>query len=216
MIWVFLLLEYGVKMQKQSIQRKIIETKGSYYINIPKQVATNLQLKKGEQVAIYPNSNGFLVGLLTVYSIGYEKRTIEELLSILKQHKITQVIDVRERAFSRVPAYRKAKLEKTIIVCNPPYADAPELQIMPTEYQHEPKIGLEAGTDGLFFVTKILREAIQYLTHDGTLIVEVGVSQTSLIEQYPNVPFLWLEFQQGGEGVFLLTAEQLRDYAEFF
>jgi len=111
---VFLLLEYGVKMQKQSIQRKIIETKGSYYINIPKQVATNLQLKKGEQVAIYPNSNGFLVGLLTVYSIGYEKRTIEELLSILKQHKITQVIDVRERAFSRVPAYRKAKLEKAL------------------------------------------------------------------------------------------------------
>ena len=103
-----------------------------------------------------------------------------------------------------------------LIVCNPPYADAQELQIMPAEYHHEPKIGLEAGTEGLFFVTQILREVAQYLTHEGTLIVEVGVSQTSLIEQYPNVPFLWIEFQQGGEGVFLLTAEQLRNYAEFF
>ncbi len=102
-----------------------------------------------------------------------------------------------------------AGIHYDLIICNPPYVDAQELQTMPAEYQHEPRIGLEAGTDGLFFVKKLLREAAQYLTPQGVLIVEVGLSKASLVEQYPDVPFLWLDFQYGGEGVFLLTAEQL-------
>lgn len=109
-----------------------------------------------------------------------------------------------------------AGMHYDLIVCNPPYVDAQELQNMPQEYHHEPVIGLEGGGDGLFFVKRILREALSYLKEDGTLIVEVGLSQTALMEQYPEVPFMWLEFERGGEGVFLLTAEQLRYYAEIF
>jgi len=96
-----------------------------------------------------------------------------------------------------------------LIVCNPPYVDAKEMQAMPSEYVHEPKIGLIAGEDGLLFVKQILQEAVKYLNPNGILIVEVGVSQNSLIKFYPNIPFIWLEFQHGGEGVFLLTFEQL-------
>ncbi|KHD09224.1 SAM-dependent methyltransferase [Candidatus Thiomargarita nelsonii] len=102
-----------------------------------------------------------------------------------------------------------AGIHYDLIICNPPYVDAQELKTMPAEYQHEPRIGLEAGTDGLFFVKKLLREAAQYLTPQGVLIVEVGLSKASLVKQYPDVPFLWLDFQYGGDGVFLLTAEQL-------
>jgi ribosomal protein L3 glutamine methyltransferase len=97
-----------------------------------------------------------------------------------------------------------------LIVCNPPYVDAQQIQKMSEEYRYEPIIGLEAGQDGLLFVKQILHEALNYLTPQGILIVEVGSSQTALIEQYPDIPFTWLEFQRGGEGVFLLTAEQLR------
>ena len=102
-----------------------------------------------------------------------------------------------------------------VIISNPPYADTQELQSLPDEYHHEPKLGLEAGEDGLFFVKTILHEAAQHLTEHGVLIVEVGLSQNNLMKQYPEIPFLWLEFEYGGEGVFLLTMEQLQKYAHF-
>ncbi len=95
-----------------------------------------------------------------------------------------------------------------LIICNPPYVDPHALETMPNEYHHEPKIGLEAGEDGLLFVKQILEKAPDYLTPEGKLIVEVGVSKTQLIEQYPDVPFRWIEFQRGGLGVFLLTREE--------
>ncbi len=43
------------------------------------------------------------------------------------------------------------------------------------------------------------------------MICEVGESQAALEQALPAAPFLWLEFESGGGGVFLLEREQLED-----
>jgi len=99
-----------------------------------------------------------------------------------------------------------------LIVSNPPYVSVEEMTTLPEEYHQEPELGLVAGEDGLDLVRRILAEAVHYLTPEGLLIVEVGNTEITLIEAFPEVPFLWLNFEFGGHGVFILTAKQLNEY----
>jgi len=103
-----------------------------------------------------------------------------------------------------------------IIVSNPPYVPEQEVRELQAEFRHEPALGLIAGTDGLDIVTRILNDAAEYLHEDGILVVEVGHSQERLVELFPDVPFLWLEFEYGGEGVFMLESAHLREHQETF
>lgn len=99
-----------------------------------------------------------------------------------------------------------------LIVSNPPYVDSADLSGMPQEFQHEPGLALGSGPDGLDITKQILRQAERFLTEDGLLVVEVGNSEVHLQQQYPQIPFTWLELEQGGNGVFLLTAAEVRQY----
>ncbi len=102
-----------------------------------------------------------------------------------------------------------------VIVSNPPYVDARDLATMPAEFRHEPGLALGAAR-WLDIVRRILREAREHLTDDGVLIVEVGNSDHHLEAAFPEVPFLWLEFERGGQGVFALTAAELDAHAASF
>lgn len=99
-----------------------------------------------------------------------------------------------------------------IIVSNPPYVDAEDLAGMPDEFHHEPALGLAAGDDGLDIAHRIIAGAVEHLTPGGLLVVEVGNSWVALDEAYPELPFTWLEFSNGGDGVFAITEQDLRTW----
>ena len=103
-----------------------------------------------------------------------------------------------------------------LIVSNPPYVSSAEMATLPEEYRHEPELALEAGDDGMDVVARILRGSADCLRPGGIIVVEVGASADLLMARYPGIPFLWLDFARGGDGVFLLTAEQLDEYREVF
>ena len=103
-----------------------------------------------------------------------------------------------------------------LILSNPPYVDADDLANMPAEYHCEPSLALGSGADGLDLTRRILANAASYLAEQGLLVVEVGNSWPALEDAYPGVPFTWIEFADGGHGVFAMTAGELQDYAESF
>jgi ribosomal protein L3 glutamine methyltransferase len=91
-----------------------------------------------------------------------------------------------------------------IIVSNPPYVSTAEWCDLPAEFHAEPKLGLESGEEGLDCVRGILQGAARHLKPGGILVVEA----------YPEIAFFWLEFERGGDGVFLLTADQVRGLSQ--
>ncbi len=99
-----------------------------------------------------------------------------------------------------------------IIISNPPYVAHDRLVELPMEYQHEPSLALEGGTDGLNIVNRLLPLAAEYLTPDGLLFLEVGETQQVFDSSHIRLPATWLEFDRGGEGVAVLTREELTGY----
>jgi ribosomal protein L3 glutamine methyltransferase len=97
-----------------------------------------------------------------------------------------------------------------LILSNPPYVSADAISAFPPEYRAEPVMAHAGGEDGLDLVRRIIAEAPRHLERDGVLVVEVGTGLDILEEEYPNLPFLWLETEDSSGEVFALTASELQ------
>lgn len=97
-----------------------------------------------------------------------------------------------------------------LIVCNPPYVDAGEMDQLSAEFRCEPGIGLAAGEDGLALVNRILVDVSDFLSTNGVIFIEVGNSQEAMMERYAFLPMTWIDFEFGGSGVCCIQAEDLR------
>jgi len=93
-----------------------------------------------------------------------------------------------------------------LILTNPPYVDAAAIARFPPEYAAEPVVAHAGGADGLDIVRRILREAPEHLTANGTLVCEVGGARRDLEHECPHLPFVWLDTEDTSGEVFLLRA----------
>ena len=140
----------------------------------------------------------------------------EEALEVAKinvaRHEVHDQLTLHHSdLFNALPAQKY-----DLIVSNPPYVAIAEWEQLPAEFHAEPEMGFTGGESGLDLVIKILVDSAEYISEQGILIVEVGSSAETLQQKFPEVPFYWLNFEHGGDGVFLLTAEQVFQFNKHF
>lgn len=125
-------------------------------------------------------------------------------INLLRHHLDSDITLYQSDLFNEIPPKKY-----DLIISNPPYVDEYDMSTLPPEYHHEPTLGLEAGNDGLACVDLILKQAKEYLSPHGMLVVEVGNSEEALLAKYPMLHFIWPEFERGDGGVFILERSEL-------
>jgi ribosomal protein L3 glutamine methyltransferase len=145
-------------------------------------------------------------------AVDIEHGAIEVAEINIQDHGVEQqVTPIQSDLFSNLTGLRY-----DMIVSNPPYVDQEDIDNLPEEFKHEPEIGLQSGFDGLELTLKMLAQAPDMLNDGGLLFVEIGNSMVHMQDKFPEVPFTWLEMQNGGHGIFVISKEQiLASMAEF-
>ena len=135
---------------------------------------------------------------LSVAQINKNKHLLGDELSLIKSDLWTELNQSRQY---------------DLIISNPPYVGDLEMSSLPAEYHHEPVHALQADDNGLALVEQIITGAATFLTPQGLLFVEVGNSDLAVDERWPETHFLWLDLEQGGHGIFMLTQAQCAEFA---
>lgn len=82
--------------------------------------------------------------------------------------------------FAALPAGARFDL----IVCNPPYVASAEIDTLQPEVKdHDPRVALDGGSDGLDFYRLLASRAPAHLTPHGGLLVEFGDGQANIIRE---------------------------------
>lgn len=104
-----------------------------------------------------------------------------------------------------------------LIICNPPYVSRASMDTLPPEYRAEPLIsldgGLLGGDDGMDFVRHLLNHALDHMTDDAVMVLEIGNEREHFERAFPALLSYWPQTTSGEGPVLLLTREALEDWS---
>ena len=100
-----------------------------------------------------------------------------------------------------------------LIICNPPNVNAASMAKLPAEYQAEPVLALAGGSDGMDFISQLLRDAPARMSENAVLVLEIGNEREFFEARFAQLPVFWLETSAGEDQVLLVTREALSDFA---
>ena len=130
--------------------------------------------------------------------IGVGADLSEEALDVARENQRRLSLPAK---FVKSDLFENIEGEFEMIVSNPPYIATEVIEGLETEVrEHEPRMALDGGLDGLTFYRKIIQGASGRLKRDGWLLFEIGYDQRAAV--------CALLEQEG-----FLVDECIRDYA---
>lgn len=123
-----------------------------------------------------------------------------------KYHRIQNIEIFKSDLFAFAPKYKY-----DLVLCNPPYVNEDSMQRLPIEYRSEPALALAGGQDGMDIVRKFLTEVRNYLSADGSIILEIGNEYVNFIRAFPDLNHVCLETQTTVDNVVLINSRDLND-----
>ena len=108
-----------------------------------------------------------------------------DALALAKQNatinKVTErMVFLQGDGFAALPA----KMAFDLIISNPPYIAAAEIETLEPEVRDfDPRAALDGGADGLDFYRRLAKEAATFLKSDGKIMVEFGDGQAQAIKK---------------------------------
>ncbi|KAF7774222.1 putative adenine-specific DNA-methyltransferase [Pseudoalteromonas citrea] len=185
---------------------ELIDSRFAPWLSDSQPVTRILDMCTGSACIAIALANKFDDAQVDAVDISYDALEVANI-NISEHMLYDRVFAIQSDVFSGVPGQKY-----DLIVANPPYVDAEDMEDLPDEFHHEPELGLSSGDDGLDVTRTILMEAAEHLTDQGLLFVEVGNSMVHMDALYPEAPFTWLDFERGGLGVFMISKQQLVEY----
>ncbi|MFK7886687.1 MAG: 50S ribosomal protein L3 N(5)-glutamine methyltransferase [Gammaproteobacteria bacterium] len=138
---------------------------------------------------------------VTVHAVDNDADALAVAQTNVARHGVEERVElIHSDVFTAV----ESEAPYDLIIANPPYVPEVSMQTLPAEYAHEPRHALHADDDGLALAQRILRDAPRYLADDGVLMMEVGESAAALDAACAHLPFVWCEFERGGDGVLVI------------
>ncbi len=111
------------------------------------------------------------LGDLYVTSVDIEDICIESTMENADKNDVNVAV-VKSDMFKNIVG------KYDMILCNPPYLNAKDMESLQAEVKYEPAIALFGGDDGLDFYRRIAEQYEKYLKDTGVLLLEVGASQS--------------------------------------
>jgi len=96
-----------------------------------------------------------------------------------------------------------------LILCNPPYVNAASMAVLPAEFRAEPVLALAGGEDGMDFIRALFHDAVQHMSENAVLVLEIGNERENFERAFPALTPLWFETSAGSDQVLLLTRQEL-------
>lgn len=164
-----------------------------------------LEFQVGSQVLIPRPETELLVERLLplikgkkVLELGTGSGCIAVSLAVLGQPERVDAIDLSPEALQMAEENARRQQAKVffwqsdlfehvtekydIIVSNPPYISSGELDsLMPEVREHEPRMALDGGQDGLDYYRKIAEQSGSYLSTGGMVWLEIGYDQREAV-----------------------------------